>query len=105
MGDYEILEPQELMIRLLGRIAFPPEKVREIVIGNRKKKIEWARAYNLCDGKHPKQDDIAKEAGVHQGDFSDALRDWENLGIIFYVKNKNGEICPQGIMKLEGKGK
>jgi len=103
LGEYEIQDAQEVMIRLLARIAFPPEKIREIVAGSRtkRKKVSWLKAYNLCDGEHPQQKDIAKEAGVHQGDFSDALRDWENLGIIFYVKNKKEEICPKGILKLE----
>lgn len=103
MSDYEILEPQELTIKLLGRIAFPPEKVREIVAGGRQKVIPWLKAYNLCDGEHDKQGDIAKEAGVDQGDLSRAMKEWEQLGIIYLVKNKKGKECYKAITYLEEK--
>lgn len=103
MGEYEILEPQELMIKLLGRIAFPPEKVREIVAGGRQKVIPWLKAYNLCDGEHNQQKDMAKEADVNAGDFSRALKEWEKLGIIYQVKNEAEKVCYKAITYLEEK--
>ncbi|TKJ41431.1 hypothetical protein CEE36_08235 [candidate division TA06 bacterium B3_TA06] len=103
MGEYEILEPQELMIKLLARIAYPPEKVREIVAGGKQKVVPWLKAYNLCDGKHDKQKDMAKEAGVDGGAFSRALQEWEKLGIIFQVKNNDGKVCYKAITYLEEK--
>jgi len=103
LGDYKILEPQELMIKLLGQIAFPPEKVREIVAGTRQKKVPWLKAYNLCDGEHSQQGDIAKEAGIHKGLFSVAVREWEQIGIVFQVKNKAGKTCYKAITYLKEK--
>jgi len=105
LGEYEIQNPQEVMIRLLARVALKPEEVWEIVAGSRRDKSNWVKAYNLCDGEHSKQADIAKEAAVNEGNFSSALKDWERQGILLYVKNQNGDICPQGIVRLDEKGK
>lgn len=78
-------------------------KVREIVAGTRQKKVPWLKAYNLCDGEHPKQGDIAKEAGVNAGDFSRALKEWEQIGIVFQVQTKAGKTCYKAITHLEEK--
>ncbi len=103
MGEYEIKNPQEVMIKLLGRIAYTPDKIREIVVGKKQKKTEWVKAYNLCDGEHEQQRDIAKEAGIDEGDFSRAIKEWERVGIIFQVKNKKGKECSMAITYLDEK--
>ena len=97
MSDYEVIKPQEVMIRLLGKLAFSPDEVKEIVVGKRHKKPQWIRAYNLCDGEHQHQKEIAQEAGIDRSDFSKAIREWEQLGILFYVKSEGGDKCPKAI--------
>lgn len=106
MGEYEIQDAQEVMIRLLGRIAFTEKEVYKKVVGIRKEKDKeiWINAFNLCDGEH-NQAEIVSKTGVNQGNFSTALKNWKQMGIIFYVntKDKDGKekICPMAITRIE----
>jgi len=102
-GEYEIIGAEEVIIRLLAKMVLSEGDVRKIVEHGRQKKAEWVKAYNLCDGDR-NQSEISKEAKVHQGDLSDALKEWENEGIIYQVKISNKEpdkIYPKGIRKLK----
>jgi hypothetical protein len=67
-------------IQIVGRLALPPESVREI-IGTDKK---YMRAYNLCDGSRTQQE-IAKATGLHQSNFSRASGRWVENGVAFWL--------------------
>jgi len=106
LGDYEIQDAQEVMIRLLAKMAFKEGEVLNAVVGRRKDKPreDWIKAYNLCDGEHT-HGQIVDETGINPGNFSTALKKWEQMGIIFYVntKDKDGKekICPMAITRIE----
>ena len=58
-------------IQVVGRIAIPPDKVREIVATGKKS----IHAYNLCDGTRS-QMDIVKKLKLDQGSFSRTQKRW-----------------------------
>lgn len=66
-------------LQVLGRMAIPPAKIRE-VIGEKKKK--QLKAYNLCDGTRT-LGEIAKRAKLNQGNFSKTAKRWIEHGILF----------------------
>ena len=76
----ELTDILECALQVMGRIAMPPEKIRE-VIGNRTKHI---KAYNLCDGTNTLSD-IAKKARIDQGNLSRTTRRWIEHGIVFSI--------------------
>jgi hypothetical protein len=67
-------------IQVVGRLAVPPQDVRAVV-GTTKKYI---RAYNLCDGSRT-QREIAKAAGLDEGNFSKAANRWVENGVAFWL--------------------
>jgi len=78
------MEPNDLLpcaLQLLGRIAIPPEHIRDI-IGGKKKQLE---AFNLCDGTRTLKE-IAKKAGIDQGNFSRTVDRWKAHGIVFSIR-------------------
>lgn len=80
------LEKQnEVIISLLGRIAFTPEKIQDIVVKKKQNPQRYIDAYNACDGNH-NVNELAAIAGVDQSTLSPILRDWEELGIIYEVE-------------------
>ena len=42
----------EVMISLLGRLVFPPEELKAIVMKWKRDPEDYVKAYNLCDGGH-----------------------------------------------------
>jgi len=82
-------ESIEVVISLLGRMAFPAEKLQGIVMRNKKNPLDYIRAYNLCDGAHTLSQ-IAAEIKVTPGTLSPILTEWKELGIIFEATRKGG---------------
>lgn len=68
------------LVRINGRIAFPHEELRQLVVPSAKQKKQL-KAYNLCDGSK-KLSEIAKSTGLDQGNFSRTVSRWEQLGIV-----------------------
>lgn len=87
-----ITHQNEIIISLLGRIAFTSEKVHELVISNKQNKLKsgYINGYNALDGKRSVSE-IAKIIGVTQGTLSPILLDWEELGIIYEVEKSGGK--------------
>ncbi len=77
----------EALASLLGRLAFPPDELRKVVMKAKRKPEDYARAYNLCDGEHG-VGEIAKEIGVVEGTLSPILASWKEMGIVYQVTNK-----------------
>jgi DNA-binding MarR family transcriptional regulator len=85
------LEKQnEIIISLLGRIAFTPEKIRDIVVKKKQNPQGYIDAYNACDGNH-NVNELATIAGVDQSTLSPILREWEELGIIYEADKPKGK--------------
>jgi hypothetical protein len=84
------LEKQnEIIISLLGRLAFTPEKIHDIVEKKKQNPQRYVDAYNACDGNH-NVNDLATIAGVVHSTLSPILREWEELGIIYEVNKPKG---------------
>lgn len=85
------LEKQnEIIISLLGRIAFTPEKIRDIVVKKKQNPQGYIDAYNACNGNH-NVNELAVVAGVDQSTLSPILREWEELGIIYEADKPKGK--------------
>ena len=91
------------MITLLGRLVYPPEKLREIVVKWKKKNPEdYVKAYNLCDGEHTVSQ-IANAIRVDPGTLSPILSGWKELGIIYETTKKGGQFYKR-LYRLGPKG-
>jgi len=86
----KIIKQNEVIISLLGRIAFTPDKVRDIVTRKKQNPQNYINGYNACDGKHSVSD-IAKIIGVTPGTISPILAEWEEIGIIYEVEKPKGK--------------
>ena len=65
-------------LQVIGRVAIPTEKVREIVDTGKKQ----LHAFNLCDGSRT-QKQIAKESKIDPGNLSRTLTRWRQHGVVF----------------------
>lgn len=77
---------EEVVVSLLGRLAFPEEKLRVVVTKNKKKPLSYLRGYNACNGANGVSD-VAKIIGVTAGTLVPILQQWERAGIIYEVEN------------------
>lgn len=85
-----IIKKDQVMISLLGRIAFPEDKVKEIIIRKKRTPEAYIRGYNACDGKSTVTE-IAKVIGVNQSTLTPILQDWESKGIIYEIDSNKGK--------------
>lgn len=88
----KIIRQNEVIISLLGRIAFVPEQVREIIISRKRGNLKqrYIDGYNALDGERSLSD-IASTVGVAPGTLSPILKEWEELGIIYEVEKPGGK--------------
>jgi len=85
------LEKQnEVIISLLGRMAFTPEKIHDTVVKKKQNPQGYIAAYNACDGTH-NVNELAAIAGVDQSTLSPILLEWEELGIIYESYKPKGK--------------
>lgn len=85
----KILKQNEIIISLLGRLAFNPDKIREIVTKKKQNPEKYVEGYNACDGNR-NVNDLAAIVGVTQGTLSPILQEWEELGIIHQSDKPKG---------------
>lgn len=85
-----IAKQNEVVISLLGRIAFTEEKVKSIVISRKQNPDRYIEGYNSCDGNHTVTQ-IAKIVGVSQPNMTNVLSQWEELGIVYEVEKSGGK--------------
>lgn len=86
----KIIKQNEIIISLLGRIAFDKEEVRKIVLFKKQNPEKYIEGYNALDGNHTLSD-AAKVIGIKPGTLSPILKEWEELGIIFEVEKPKGK--------------
>jgi DNA-binding MarR family transcriptional regulator len=77
----------ECLIHIIGRASIKIEEVNAIVRKG-KKPEKQVKAYNLCDGTLT-QNEIAKKAGLDQGNLSRSVDRWVKSGIVFRFKEGN----------------
>ena len=88
-----VLQKQnEMMISLLGRLAFEPKQIREIVESNKKESLrqKYVNGYNALDGFRTLSE-IASIIGVTEGTLSPILVQWAEKGIIYEVEKSGGK--------------
>jgi len=88
----KIIRQNEIMISLLGRIAFTTEQVREIVTSKKRENLKqgYINGYNALDGKRSVSE-IADIIGVTQKTLSPILSQWEELGVIYEIERAGGK--------------
>ena len=86
----KIEKQNEIIISLLGRIAFTPESIRDIVVKKKQNPQGYVNGYNACDGNH-NVNEIADVVGVKHNTISPILQEWEDLGVIFEVEKPKGK--------------
>jgi DNA-binding MarR family transcriptional regulator len=85
-----IVKQNEIIISLLGRLAFNPDKIRELVMKKKQNPEKYIEGYNACDGNR-NVNDLATIVGVTQGTLSPILQEWEELGIIYQSDKPKGK--------------
>jgi Fic family protein len=85
----KIEKQNEIIISLLGRMAFTTERIREIVIKKKQNPQGYIDGYNACDGNR-NVNEIANIIGVKQNTLSPILQEWEELGIVYEVDKPKG---------------
>lgn len=99
--DISRIEKQnEIIISLLGRIAFPEDELKKMITIKSKKPEVLLKAYNLCDGKTGLTE-ISKKLSVSQPALTVAINKWEEMGIVIKHVTKKS-VFPQRIYKIKG---
>lgn len=82
----KIIEQNNIIIALLGKMAFTKEEVLRIVVSGKQKakQQDYVKGYNACDGNHSVSE-LAKIIKVTKGTLSPILQGWEGAGIIYSV--------------------
>jgi len=82
----KIIEQNNTIIALIGKMAFTKEEVLNIVVSGKQKakQQKYVEGYNACDGNHSVSE-IAGIIGVTQGTLSPILQTWEESGIVYPV--------------------
>lgn len=86
----KIIRQNEIMISLLGRIAFNKDEIQKIVISRKQNPEKYVEGYNTCDGNHSLSE-IAKIVGVKAPTLSPILAEWEEIGIVREVEKSGGK--------------
>jgi DNA-binding MarR family transcriptional regulator len=94
----EIVKQNDLIISLLGRMAFENDELKALVIKGSHKPEEILSAYNLCNGQTTITS-IAKEVGIAQPSLTEAVKRWEDLGIVI-KKSKGNEVLPLRLFEI-----
>lgn len=97
----KIEKQNDVIISLLGRIAFKEEELKEIIMSNSKKPELLVKVYNFCDGKTGITK-IAKKVHISQPSVTNAISRWEEVGIVFRNSTSSGQVFPKGLYKIKG---
>ena len=71
-----------VLIVMAGRLAVPPDQLRNIVSPTGSQK--YIEAYNLCDGTRGLSD-VARVAGLDKSNLNKSLSRWVDAGVVFKV--------------------
>jgi hypothetical protein len=73
-----------IVIALMGRINFPEDKLRDIIVPTARSS-KHLEAYNLCDGTRTRSE-VSKAVGLDKDNFSKVVKEWINLGVVYELK-------------------
>jgi hypothetical protein len=79
-----VLQQNEVMISLLARLVWTPERLAEAVTANKRNPDAYIEAYNACDGEKTGTQ-LAAIAGVKQQSMSWALQGWLDDGVVLNI--------------------
>jgi hypothetical protein len=82
MADAPLNDLLRCAIQVVGRLAMRPKQIGAVVATTAK----HLKAYNLCDGTKG-QSEVAKKAGLDQGNFSRSATRWVESGVLFKIGN------------------
>jgi hypothetical protein len=85
----KIEKQNEVIISLLGRMAFTPERIKETVTKKKKNPEKYVDGYNACDGNR-NVNELAVIIGVDQSTLSPILQEWAELGIVYEIDKPKG---------------
>lgn len=86
----KIIEQNEVIISLLGRLAFKKDEILKIVTKRKQNPDKYIEGYNACNGNNTVSQ-LASIVGVSQPNMTEILKQWEEIGIIFEVDKKGGK--------------
>jgi DNA-binding MarR family transcriptional regulator len=86
----KIIKQNEIIISLLGRLAFKVDDIKNIVTYKKQNPDNYIKGYNACTGEHTLSE-IARVVGVKKQTLSPILAEWEELGIIYEVDKPKGK--------------
>jgi len=86
----KLVKQNEIIISLLGRLAFKPDDIRRIVTLKKQNPQNYINGYNACNGNNSLSE-IARVVGVTPGTLSPILAEWEELGIVYEVEKPRGK--------------
>lgn len=85
----KLIKQNELIVSLLGRLAFKKEEIIDIITKKKQNPQNYIKGYNACNAERSITD-LAKIVGVSRGTLSPILKEWEELGIIFEIEKPSG---------------
>jgi len=86
----EVIKQNEIIISLVGRMAFKKNEIREIVTKKKQNPDRYIEGYNACNGNRTVTE-LANIVGVRRPTLSPILQEWEESGIIFEVERPRGK--------------
>lgn len=80
----------DLIIRLLARMAFTQRDLKELITRNKRNPSKYVEGYNAMDGTKSVSE-IAKLVGVTATTISPILASWEEEGVVYQVEGEGGK--------------
>lgn len=107
LGELKAINKQnQVIISLLGRLAFTEEKIRSILTKNSKRPEQMIKAYNLCDGNLSINQITKKLNGITNVALNSATLRWEENGILINLgeRGKGKDVIPLHLYKIGDSG-
>jgi hypothetical protein len=95
-----ILDTLQTVVALVGRIAYDPRELREIITKGRHNPENYITGYNSCNGKKTIRE-LSEIFDADRGNLSRTLKDWAALGIVYEITKPKGRFYKK-IYPLEG---
>ena len=97
MSEDVLIRQNEIIISLLAENK--KEKIKKIIIKNKKNPSAYVKGYNSCDGEKGVTE-LAKVIGVKQPTLTPILKSWEEENIIFNFGSKSKPLY-KGLLKIK----
>jgi hypothetical protein len=71
-----------VLIGVMGRVAFPPQTLRQVVRGPGRAADKYVKAYNLCDGTRSMRE-VGRMSELDSSNMTRAISRWAGAGVVF----------------------